>query len=45
MTDANMNVTALAEPDGDVVERYAYSPYGQAYVFDESWSSQGSSSS
>lgn len=27
LTDANMNVTALADPDGDVVERYAYGPY------------------
>jgi len=44
LTDANMNVTALAEPDGDVVERYAYSPYGRAYVFDESWSPRAASS-
>jgi RHS repeat-associated protein len=26
--DANMNVTALVEPDGDVAERYVYDPYG-----------------
>jgi RHS repeat-associated protein len=26
--DGNFNVTALVEPDGDVVERYDYDPYG-----------------
>jgi len=41
LTDANMNVTALAESDGDVVERYAY---GRVYVFDESWSPRAASS-
>jgi RHS repeat-associated protein len=29
LTDASMNVTALVETDGDVVERYAYDPYGR----------------
>jgi len=27
--DANFNVTALVEPDGDVAVRYAYDPYGR----------------
>jgi len=27
--DANMNVTAVVDTDGDVVERYAYDPYGR----------------
>jgi RHS repeat-associated protein len=31
-TDANMNVTALVDTDGDVVERYAYDAYGQVTV-------------
>jgi RHS repeat-associated protein len=30
--DANFNVTALVGPDGTVVERYAYDPYGQVIV-------------
>ena len=31
-TDANMNVTALVEPDGDVAERYTYDPYGKVTI-------------
>jgi len=31
-TDANMNVTALVDTSGNVVERYAYDPYGQVLV-------------
>jgi len=31
-TDANMNVTALVDTDGHVVERYAYDAYGQVTV-------------
>lgn len=30
--DANMNVTALVNPSGQVVERYAYDPYGRLFV-------------
>jgi len=30
--DANMNVTAVVDTDGDVVERYAYDPYGQVTI-------------
>jgi len=37
-TDANMNVTALLEPDGDVVERYGYDAYGRPIILDADWS-------
>jgi RHS repeat-associated protein len=30
--DANMNVTALVNTDGDVAERYVYDPYGKVTV-------------
>ena len=36
-TDANMNVTALIETDGDVAERYVYDPYGKATIYDSGW--------
>ncbi len=32
LTDANFNVTALADTDGDIVERYEYDAYGKATV-------------
>lgn len=32
--DANFNVTALANTSGAVVERYAYTPYGEVTVLD-----------
>ena len=33
LNDANMNVTAVVDgSDGDVVERYAYDPYGRVTV-------------
>jgi RHS repeat-associated protein len=35
--DANMNVTALVNASGTVVERYAYDPYGKPLFFDGSW--------
>jgi len=35
--DANMNVTALVNTSGAVVERYSYDPYGQPSIFDASW--------
>ncbi len=41
--DANFNVTALVDDNGDVVERYVYDPYGVASVLDETWSVIGSS--
>jgi RHS repeat-associated protein len=45
--DANMNVTALVETDGDVAERYVYDPYGSLQrdgsgnplVYSANWSS------
>jgi RHS repeat-associated protein len=36
--DANFNVTALVDTDGNAVERYTYTPYGQVTVCDGSWS-------
>ncbi|MGB6873839.1 MAG: hypothetical protein WBE46_06875, partial [Dehalococcoidia bacterium] len=38
-TDANMNVTALTDKNGDEVERYIYDPYGKPTVLDADWSS------
>jgi RHS repeat-associated protein len=35
--DANYNVTALINGWGNVVERYAYDPFGGATVYDGSW--------
>jgi RHS repeat-associated protein len=35
--DANFNVTALVDINGDVVERFAYDPYGVFTVYDASW--------
>ena len=32
LTDANHNVTALVEPNGNVVERYLYDAYGRVHV-------------
>ncbi len=40
LTDANMNVTALAEDDGDVLERYLYDPYGNVTFLKADWSLQ-----
>ena len=41
--DANMNVTALLDTDGTVVERYAYTPYGKPSFFDASWNPRAES--
>jgi RHS repeat-associated protein len=43
--DANMNVTALVESDGDVVERYVYDPYGKVTIYDGTWANTRSTSS
>jgi len=43
--DANMNVTALTDENGDAVERYAYDAYGQPTVYDGTWSNTRSASS
>ncbi len=38
-SDANMNVTALVDASsGNVVERYVYTPYGEATVLHANWS-------
>jgi RHS repeat-associated protein len=37
LQDGNFNVTALVNPAGQVVERYAYDPYGRADVLDATW--------
>jgi len=42
--DANFNVTALMETDGDVVERVVYDPYGKATFYDGSWANPSSTS-
>jgi len=44
LSDANQNVTALVEPDGDVVERYEYDPYGNVTIYDDDWSETRSES-
>jgi hypothetical protein len=36
-TDASMNVTALVNPSGTVVERYTYSPYGNVTRYSGAW--------
>jgi len=41
--DANFNVTAITNVDGDGVERYRYSPYGERTVMDNSFGTRGSS--
>jgi RHS repeat-associated protein len=35
--DANMNVTALVNTSGTVVERYVYDPYGKVTFYNGSW--------
>ena len=35
--DANMNVTALIDTDGAVLERYLYDPYGKVTVLNANW--------
>jgi RHS repeat-associated protein len=43
--DANMNVTALVDTiTNNVVERYAYDPYGKVTVMDGAWGARASSS-
>jgi RHS repeat-associated protein len=43
--DANWNVTALAEADGDVVERFSYTAYGAVTVLDGDFSSDADGAS
>ncbi|MCX5653082.1 MAG: polymorphic toxin-type HINT domain-containing protein [Planctomycetota bacterium] len=42
--DANMNVTALVNTSGTVVERYLYEPYGKVTIYDGSWANPSSTS-
>jgi RHS repeat-associated protein len=42
--DANFNVTALLDNSGNVVEKYAYDPFGVQTVYDASWNARSSSS-
>ena len=39
--DANFNVTAPVETDGDVAERFVYDPYGVVTVLDADWTVRG----
>src|SRR5262249_48081954 len=41
--DANYNVTALVDASGNVVERYAYDPFGAVTVLSASWGALGGS--
>ena len=43
LNDANMNVTALADASGAVVERYAHDPYGKPSFFDANWNARAAS--
>ena len=38
LSDANFNVTALIDATGAVVERYVYTAYGEATIYDSDWS-------
>jgi len=42
--DANWNVTALVDTSGNVLERYAYDPYGAVTVLNADFSVRGTSS-
>jgi len=44
-TDANMNVTALVDTSGTVLERVVYDPYGNPAFYDGSWTSRSATSS
>jgi RHS repeat-associated protein len=41
--DANFNVTALTAPDGTVLERYVYDPYGLVKVLTPGWGDRSGS--
>jgi len=43
LNDANMNVTALVNTSGTVLERYAYTPYGKPSFFDANWQPRSAS--
>ena len=39
LADANFNVTTVTDNDGDVVERFTYTPYGESTVLDPDFNS------
>ncbi|MCG3180926.1 MAG: hypothetical protein BIFFINMI_03291 [Phycisphaerae bacterium] len=41
---ANMNVSALVNASGSVVERYVYGPYGRTTIYDGTWTNTRSTS-
>src|SRR5262249_37911476 len=41
--DANFNVTALVDVNGNVVERYVYDPYGAVTVLAPDWAARAAS--
>ncbi len=41
--DANYNVTAMVDSDGNVVQRYLYDPYGNMTVLSATWTPQSDS--
>ncbi len=45
LQDANFNVTAITENTGTVVERYAYTPYGEVTVLDADFSADADNKS
>jgi RHS repeat-associated protein len=45
LNDANFNVTALLDTNGDALERYVYSPYGVVTIYDATWTNTRSESS
>jgi RHS repeat-associated protein len=45
LTDANHNVTAVVDIDGDVQERYDYDAYGRFTIYDANWANPGTTSS
>jgi hypothetical protein len=40
LSDANYNVTAMANERGSVVERYVYTPYGETTFCAPDWSTR-----
>ena len=44
LTDADNNVTAIADQNGSVEERYLYTPYGQVQDFSVNWTANSDTS-
>ena len=45
LSDANYNITVLADVGGDAVERYVYDPHGRATIYDATWQNTRATSS